>query len=83
MPIKEAAPIAFASDTASISTMEVVDNLFVILIPGAMAAGLTDGLFWWSLLVGLLIAGTVAVPINRWLISRGKGHAVMHAHHAH
>ena len=52
-------------------------------VPGAMAAGLTDGLFWWSLLVGLLIAGAVAVPINRWLIARGKGHAVVHAHHAH
>jgi hypothetical protein len=83
MPITEVAPIALASDTASITTMEIVDNLFIVLVPGAMAAGLADGLFWWSLLVGLLIAGAVAVPINRWLIARGRGHAVVHAHHAH
>lgn len=83
MPMKEVAPIAFASDTASITTMEIVDNLFILLVPGALAAGLTDSLFWWSLLVSLLIAGAVAIPINRWLIARGKGHAVVHAHHAH
>jgi uncharacterized membrane protein YbjE (DUF340 family) len=83
MPVREVAPLAFASDTASITTMEIVDNLFIVLIPGAIAAGLGDPLFWWSLAVGLLIAGAVAYPLNRWLISRGKGHAVMHGHHGH
>jgi hypothetical protein len=83
LPLRRVAPLAFASDTASITTMEMVDNLFIVLVPGALAAGLTDALFWWSLLVGLLIAGTVAFPLNRWLIARGRGHAVIHAHHAH
>jgi hypothetical protein len=83
MSLRRVAPLAFASDTASITTMEIVDNLFIILVPGALAAGLGDALFWWSLAVGLLIAGAVAFPLNRWLIKRGKGHAVMHAHRAH
>ncbi len=81
MPVRRVAPLAFASDTASITTMEIVDNLFIILVPGALAAGLADGLFWWSLAVALVIAGAVAFPINRWLIARGRGHAVMHKHH--
>jgi hypothetical protein len=81
LPVRRVAPLALASDTASITTMEIVDNLFVILVPGALAAGLGDPLFWWSLAVGLLIAGAVAWPVNRWLIARGRGHAVMHAHH--
>ena len=81
MSLRQAAPLAFASDTASIGTMEIVDNLFIVVVPGALAAGLADGLFWWSLAVSLLIAGAVAFPLNRWLISRGKGHAVVHAHH--
>jgi hypothetical protein len=83
MNVRQVAPLAFASDTASITTMEIVDNLFILVVPGAIAAGLDSGLFWWSLIVSLLIAGAVAFPVNRWLISRGKGHAVMHAHHAH
>jgi hypothetical protein len=83
MSLRRVAPLAFASDTASITTMEIIDNLFILVVPGAIAAGLGDGLFWWSLLVGLLIAGAVAYPLNRWLLSRGKGHAVVHAHHAH
>jgi hypothetical protein len=83
MSVREVAPVAFASDTASITTMEIVDNLFILLVPGAIAAGLADGLFWWSLLVGLLIAGVVAYPVNRWLLKRGRGHAVVHQHHAH
>jgi hypothetical protein len=83
MSVRQAAPLAFASDTASIGTMEVVDNLFIVVVPGALAAGLADGLFWWSLAVSLLIAGAVAFPLNRWLISRGKGHAVVHGHHGH
>jgi hypothetical protein len=77
------APLAFASDTASITTMEIVDNLFILIVPGAIAAELDDPLFWWSLAVALLIAGVVAFPLNRWLIKRGRGHAVMHAHHSH
>ena len=83
MSLRQVAPLAFASDTASITTMEIVDNLFILIVPGAIAAGLGDPLFWWSLAVGLLIAGAVAYPVNRWLLARGKGHAVMHAHHAH
>jgi Domain of unknown function (DUF4396) len=75
--------LALASDTASITTMEIVDNLFLLVIPGALAAGLGDPLFWWSLAVALLIAGAVAFPVNRWLIARGRGHAVVHAHHGH
>jgi hypothetical protein len=71
-------PIALASDTLSIATMEVVDNLIVVTIPGAMEAGLGDLLFWGSLAFSLVIAGALAVPVNRWLIGRGKGHAVVH-----
>jgi uncharacterized protein DUF4396 len=83
LSVREVAPLAFASDTASITTMEIVDNLFILIVPGAIAAGLGDALFWWSLLVGLVIAGVVAYPVNRWLLSRGKGHAVVHEHHSH
>jgi Domain of unknown function (DUF4396) len=83
MSVREVAPLAFASDTASITTMEIVDNLFILIVPGAIAAGLGDALFWWSLVVGLLIAGVVAYPVNRWLLVRGRGHAVMHEHHSH
>jgi len=83
MSVRQVAPLAFASDTASIATMEIFDNLFILIVPGAIAAGLGDGLFWWSLGVGLLIAGAVAFPVNRYLIARGRGHAVMHEHHHH
>ena len=83
MSLRRVVPLALASDTASITTMEVVDNLFIVLVPGALAAGLGDALFWWSLAVSLLIAGAVAYPVNRWLIGRGRGHAVVHAHHRH
>jgi hypothetical protein len=83
MSVRQVAPLAFASDTASITTMEIIDNLFILIVPGAIAAGLGDALFWWSLIVGLLIAGAVAFPVNRWLLVRGRGHAVMHEHHAH
>ena len=75
--------LAFASDTLSITTMEIVDNAFILIVPGAIAAGLGDGLFWWSLLASLVIAFIVTVPVNRWLISRGRGHAVIHELHAH
>jgi Domain of unknown function (DUF4396) len=75
--------LALAADTASIFIMEVVDNAIMLLIPGAMSAGLDNGLFWGSLAVSLLIAGAAAFPVNRWLIARGKGHAVIHQHHHH
>jgi hypothetical protein len=82
--LRRVAPLAFASDTLSITTMEIVDTLIIVLIPGAMAAGLGDPLFWGSLAVALLIAGAFAFPVNRWLLARGKGHAVVHQyHHAH
>jgi hypothetical protein len=71
-------PIALASDTLSIATMEVVDNLVVVFIPGALNAGLGDLLFWGSLSFSLAIAGAIAVPVNRYLIARGRGHAVVH-----
>jgi hypothetical protein len=78
-----AVPLALASDTISIAVMEIVDNAIMLTIPGAMEAGLTNLLFWGSLAVALLIAGAVAFPVNRWLIVRGKGHAVVHAQHDH
>ena len=71
-------PIALASDTLSIATMEVVDNLIMLVIPGALEAGVGDLLFWGSLAVSLVIAGMVAFPVNRWLLARGKGHAAVH-----
>ncbi|HKP90245.1 MAG TPA: DUF4396 domain-containing protein [Thermoleophilaceae bacterium] len=71
-------PIALASDTLSIATMELVDNAIIVAIPGAMAAGLDSLLFWGSLAFALAVAGAFAVPVNRWLIARGKGHAVVH-----
>jgi hypothetical protein len=74
--------IALAADTASIALMEVVDNAIMLVVPGAMDAGLAEPLFWGSLALSLLIAGVAAYPLNRWLISRNKGHAVVHAHHA-
>jgi len=83
LPLREVVPLALASDTASITTMEIVDNLFIVLVPGALAAGVGDALFWWSLTVSLLIAGVVAYPVNRWLIARGRGHAAVHAQHRH
>jgi len=80
---RRAAGVTFASDTVSIATMEIVDNGFILIVPGAIAAGLADGLFWWSLGVSLVIAFVLTVPVNRWLISRGRGHAVMHELHEH
>ncbi|MET0304607.1 MAG: DUF4396 domain-containing protein [Solirubrobacterales bacterium] len=71
-------PIALASDTLSIATMEVVDNAIIVTVPGAMEAGLDSLLFWGSLSFALIVAGAVAMPVNRWLIARGKGHAVVH-----
>ncbi len=75
--------LALASDTASIAIMEVVDNAIMLAIPGAMDAGLRSPLFWGSLAAALVIAGAAAFPVNRWLIARGRGHAVVHQHHGH
>ena len=83
LTLATAIPLALASDTISIAVMEIVDNAIMLWIPGAMEAGLTNLLFWGSLAVALLIAGAVAYPVNRWLIARGRGHAVVHAHHGH
>jgi hypothetical protein len=71
-------PIALASDTLSIAVMEIVDNLIMLAVPGAMEAGLGSPLFWASLAFAVLVAGLIALPVNRWLIARGKGHAVVH-----
>jgi Domain of unknown function (DUF4396) len=77
-------PLAFASDTLSITIMEIVDNLIMVVIPGAMEAGLASLLFWGSLAFALAVAFVAAFPVNRWLIARGKGHAVVHEyHHTH
>jgi hypothetical protein len=76
-------PLAFASDTLSITVMEIVDNLIIVVIPGAMDAGLGSLLFWGSLAFALAVAFVAAFPVNRYLISRGKGHAVVHQHHGH
>jgi hypothetical protein len=83
MALAAVVPIALASDTLSITIMEIVDNGILLIIPGAMEAGLADLLFWSSLAFALAVAWVVAFPVNRWLISRGRGHAVVHAHHAH
>jgi hypothetical protein len=81
MPFGRAVKLALAADTASITIMEIVDNAIMLVIPGAMDAPLDSPLFWGSLAVALAIAAVAAFPVNRWLISRGRGHAVVHAHH--
>jgi uncharacterized protein DUF4396 len=83
MSFAAAMRLALAADTASITVMEIVDNAIMLVIPGAMDAGLASILFWASLAVSLAIAAVAAFPVNRWLISRGRGHAVVHAHHHH
>jgi uncharacterized protein YqhQ len=79
--LRTAIGIAFAADTISIVTMELIDNTFILAVPGALDAQLSDALFWVSLLVSLIVAFVVTVPVNRALIARGKGHAVVHAYH--
>jgi hypothetical protein len=81
MAVGEAVGLTLAADTISIVVMETVDNLIVLFVPGAMAAGLGDPLFWGSLVLGLVIAFAAAFPVNRWLIARGRGHAVVHGAH--
>jgi len=82
MALAAVVPIALAADTVSIAVMEIVDNTLIVAIPGAMDAGLDDALFWGSLAIALAIAFVVTVPVNRWMIGRGRGHAVVHGHHA-
>jgi hypothetical protein len=83
LSLREVVPIALAADTVSITVMEIVDNAVLLVYPGAMEAGLGDALFWWSLAFALAVAWVVAFPVNRWLIARGRGHAVVHGHHGH
>ena len=81
VPFRQAVGVALAADTVSILVMEIVDNGFILTVPGAIDAGLADLLFWTSLALSLVIAFVVTVPVNRWLIGRGRGHAVVHAYH--
>ena len=83
MALATVLPLAFASDTLSIAVMEIVDNAIMLLVPGAMEAGPTSLLFWGSLAFALAVAFVAAFPVNRYLIARGKGHAVVHQHHEH
>ena len=83
MGLAAAAKLALAADTASIMVMEIVDNAILLIIPGAMDAHLDSPLFWGSLALALFIAALAAYPVNRWLIARGRGHAVVHDHHTH
>ncbi|MFF5161522.1 DUF4396 domain-containing protein [Streptomyces sp. NPDC000348] len=81
LDLKSAVKVALAADTVSIAVMELVDNTIIALTPGAMDAHLSDGLFWSALLGGFAVAFLVTTPVNKWMIGRGKGHAVVHAHH--
>jgi hypothetical protein len=81
LPFRAALKVALAADTISIAVMEIVDNAIMLAVPGAMEAGITAVLFWASLAVALAVAFVLTTPVNRWLMSRGKGHAVVHAYH--
>jgi hypothetical protein len=81
VPFRQAAKVALAADTVSIAVMELVDNAVVVAVPGAMDAGITTVLFWGALFGSLVVAFVVTTPINRWLMGKGKGHAVVHALH--
>lgn len=81
LDLSSAIRVALAADTVSIAVMELVDNAIVTLTPGAMEAQLSDGLFWSTLLGGFVVAFVITTPVNKWMIGRGKGHAVAHAHH--
>ena len=83
MTFAAASGLALAADTASITVMEIVDNVIMVFIPGAMDSGLGSWLFWGSLALALAVAWIAAFPVNRWLIARGTGHAKLHAHHGH
>ena len=79
--LRTAMRVAFAADTVSIAVMELVDNAFVLAVPGAIDAGLATGLFWGSLVASLALAFVVATPVNKWMLARGRGHAVVHGYH--
>ena len=79
--LRRAVGVALAADTVSIATMELIDNAFILAVPKAIDAGLGDPLFWWSLVVSLIVAFVITVPVNRAMIARGKGHAVVHQYH--
>ncbi|MET9799609.1 DUF4396 domain-containing protein [Streptomyces sp. NPDC006368] len=81
LSLKAAIRVALAADTVSIAIMELVDNLIIALTPGALDAHLSDGLFWSALLGGFAVAFLITTPVNKWMIGRGKGHAVAHAYH--
>ena len=81
LALRAAIPVALAADTISITVMEIVDNAILLLVPGAMEAHLDSWLFWGALAFAFAVAFVVTLPVNRWLISRGKGHAVVHAYH--
>ena len=83
LPLRAAIPVTLAADTISITVMEIVDNAIMLAVPGAMDAHLDSPLFWSALVVALAVAFVVTVPVNRWLIGRGRGHAVVHELHAH
>jgi hypothetical protein len=83
LSLRQATGVALAADTVSIAIMEAVDNGFVLVVPGALDAGLGDAKFWWSIALGFAIAFGPAWAVNRRLIARGKGHAVMHQYHHH
>ena len=83
LPLASIVPIALAADTVSIAIMELIDNSFVLVVPGAIDAGLGDLRFWAPLLGGFVIAWPFAFAVNRAMIRRGKGHAVVHEHHGH
>ena len=81
LDLRTALKVALAADTASIAVMEIIDNAIILAVPGAMDAGLTSWLFWGALAFSLAVAFVVTMPFNKWMIGRGKGHAVMHAYH--
>ena len=81
MPLARALRVALAADSVSITVMEIIDNAVILVIPGAMSAGLASWLFWASLGFALIVAAFVVFPVNRWMIARGRGHAVVHGHH--
>jgi hypothetical protein len=81
LAFRAALGVALAADTVSIAVMEIVDNGFILAVPGAMDAGLGSALFWLTLAASLAVAFVLTTPVNRWMIARGRGHAVVHQHH--